>query len=72
MWISGSTRLSFCEACEALEAAERIVGGMSLEDFMRSPEARFALRYALILFVESVVDAIVLALESVYGVAPES
>lgn len=39
---------------------------------MRSPEARFALRYALILFVESVVDAIVLALESVYGVAPES
>ena len=45
---------------------------MSLEEFMRSLEARFALRYALILFVGSVVDAVVLVLESVYGVAPES
>ena len=60
------------EAWEALGAAERIVTGYGLEEFMSSLEARYALRYALVLLVESLVDALTLVLEADYGLAPES
>ena len=39
---------------------------------MRSVEARYALRYALILLVEALADAITLILEADYDMTPES
>lgn len=60
------------EAWEALGAAERIVTGYGLEEFMSSLEARYALRYSLVLLVEALVDALTLILEADHGLAPES
>ena len=39
---------------------------------MYSPEARYALRYSLVLLVEAIADALTLILEADYGLAPES
>jgi uncharacterized protein YutE (UPF0331/DUF86 family) len=60
------------EAWEALRAARGVVEGYTLEEFMSRMEARYALRYALILLVEAVVDVLVAILEADYGLAPES
>jgi len=60
------------EAAEAFEVAKQIVGKHDLESFMRDIEARYALRYALVLLVEALADAITLVLEADYDTAPES
>ncbi|HIP85785.1 MAG TPA: DUF86 domain-containing protein [Pyrodictium sp.] len=60
------------EAVEAFEVAKRIVKERDLESFIRSMEARYALRYALVLMVEALADAITLVLEADHGIAPES
>ena len=60
------------EAAEAIDAARRIVEGRDLDSFMRSVEARYALRYALILLVEALADALAMILEADYNMAPES
>ncbi|BEP17243.1 DUF86 domain-containing protein [Pyrofollis japonicus] len=59
------------EASEAISEAKRLVR-RDFETFMASLEARYALRYALIAFVEAVTDAITLVLEADHGVAPDS
>ena len=60
------------EADEALAIARRIVEGYDIEEFMSNVEARYALRYSLILLVEAIADAVTLILEAHYGVAPDS
>ena len=59
------------EAEEALDVVKRLVK-KDAEEFMRDVEARYALRYSLILLVEAMTDVIVLILEKRYNVAPES
>ena len=41
---------------EALDELSKIVGSMSIDDFMRDREARFAARYSIILIVEAAAD----------------
>lgn len=60
------------EASEALEVARRIVAKYGLEEFIQNLEARYALRYSLVLMVEALADAVTLILEADYGLAPES
>ena len=60
------------EAEEAYRAAKRIVEEYGLEEFLASLEARYALRYVLVLLVEALSDALTLILEAEYGLAPES
>ena len=43
-----------------------------MESFICSIETRYALRYALVLMVEALADAITLVLEADHSVAPES
>ncbi len=60
------------EAREALKLARSIISRRSLDEFMADPEARYALRYTLILLVESLADLSVAILEADFGEAPAS
>ncbi len=60
------------EASEALAAAKRIVESYGLEEFLQSIEARYALRYSIMLVVEALAYAITLVLEACHDIAPQS
>ncbi len=51
---------------------KQLLSQYSLEEFIESIEAKYALRYTIILFVESVADLATLILEADYGIAPDS
>ena len=60
------------EALEALVEARSIIEGMGLDKFLSDKRARFALRYSIILIVESLADLALAILEKDFGVMPRS
>ncbi len=60
------------EAWEATTVIKRLLDKHGLDDFIADIEARYAMRYSIVLLVEAIADLATIILEADYGIAPES